>query len=427
MVTRSITLALAFAAMVGACCPTARPDSHHEKPAADGAHNPAGGFVPARDVDAVDQPDGHRVVARLVAGRSYSLQKRGGPNDGWTKVETGAGDGWVKCAESSASAPAPTAAPPGGPHPAPAGERGSGRFAYYVLTLSWSPAFCETPAGARSPEQCSGPRHYGFVVHGLWPQNETGWPESCAAGGGPAPALVSKMLDIMPSRKLVEHEWEKHGTCSGLSAEGYFEKVRAALGSIRIPEAYVAPKQAFSTDMERIVSAFVAANPGLSPEKLAVQCKRELDEVRICLDKDLAPRAPAAATCAARARGRSPFRRCVDACARSQPGQPHDRALRPSAGDRLAHQQVADCALREGQSGKARRLDPEQLLQIDDAEQEPAHVAKRETREPVVEHAHARPAGRGAANLAERLVGDAGLKAPRAEGLRRRASAPVSW
>lgn len=280
---RLTTLALALA-LLGACCPTVR----HEEPPAQGRAT-TGGFVPARDVDAVEQPDGHRVVARLTAGLRYALQKRGGPGDAWCKVDTGSGDGWVRCTEAS-GAVSTTAPVNGEPTHAPAVSGDEGRFAYYVLTLSWSPAFCETPAGARSPEQCTGPRHYGFVVHGLWPQNESGWPESCAAGGAPAPTLVSKMLDIMPSRKLIEHEWEKHGTCSGLSAEGYFEKVRAALGTIRIPEAYVAPKQAFSTDLERIVAAFVTANPKLSPEKLAVRCKRELDEVRICLDKDLVPR-----------------------------------------------------------------------------------------------------------------------------------------
>jgi ribonuclease T2 len=46
-----------------------------------------------------------------------------------------------------------------------------GQFDYYVLSLSWSPSFCEASGerGAPPQQQC-GARAYSFVVHGLWPQ-----------------------------------------------------------------------------------------------------------------------------------------------------------------------------------------------------------------------------------------------------------------
>jgi ribonuclease I len=46
----------------------------------------------------------------------------------------------------------------------------AGRFDFFVLSLSWSPQFCSTPAGRKSSMQCGGSRAYGFVLHGLWPQ-----------------------------------------------------------------------------------------------------------------------------------------------------------------------------------------------------------------------------------------------------------------
>ncbi|HXP65277.1 MAG TPA: hypothetical protein VN815_07370, partial [Steroidobacteraceae bacterium] len=51
-----------------------------------------------------------------------------------------------------------------------------GVFDYYLLSLSWSPAYCLSDPGAA---ECNGPRRFGFIVHGLWPQNEAGWPENC--------------------------------------------------------------------------------------------------------------------------------------------------------------------------------------------------------------------------------------------------------
>src|SRR5271168_2887119 len=88
-----------------------------------------------------------------------------------------------------------------------------GAFDYYLLTLSWSPEFCHSPAHASKPECQS--RHRGFVVHGLWPQYaQGGYPENCSSA--PGLSSPSEMADLMPDAGLVAHEWSTHGTCSGL-------------------------------------------------------------------------------------------------------------------------------------------------------------------------------------------------------------------
>lgn len=162
----------------------------------------------------------------------------------------------------------------------------AGGFDYYVLSLSWSPAFCAAD-GARSPDQCGPGRHYGFVVHGLWPQNERGYPASCP-DAAPLPAgLDAKMLDLMPSLGLVRHEWQKHGSCSGLAPDRYFSRVRAAFAAVKIPASLRAPTGPVEADLAQVERLFVDANPGLAPEMLAVQCKRFISEVRVCLDKEL--------------------------------------------------------------------------------------------------------------------------------------------
>ncbi|MFX5574808.1 hypothetical protein ABTD77_20430, partial [Acinetobacter baumannii] len=69
-------------------------------------------------------------------------------------------------------------------------------------------------------------RRFGFVVHGLWPQYQNGgWPENCSTERV-SEQMIGRMLDIMPSRQLVIHEWRKHGTCSGQSADDYFGTIR---------------------------------------------------------------------------------------------------------------------------------------------------------------------------------------------------------
>ncbi len=167
-----------------------------------------------------------------------------------------------------------------------------GEFDFYVLSLSWSPSFCEDAEErgreGRSQAQCGG-RPFSFVVHGLWPQYEHGFPEYCQH---PSPRLareiMTSMLDLMPAPGLIYNEWDKHGTCSGLGERAYFEIIRKARAAIKIPPEFLQlsePKTVAPGDIE---DAFVKANPGLMPTGIAVTCNRSrLSEVRICLSKDL--------------------------------------------------------------------------------------------------------------------------------------------
>ena len=165
-----------------------------------------------------------------------------------------------------------------------------GQFDFYVLSLSWSPSFCEA-AGERGtpPQQQCGARPYSFVVHGLWPQYEHGFPEFCQQ---PAPRLdrniVASMLDLMPAPRLIFREWDRHGTCSGLGARAYFDTVRKARAQVRIPERYMEVKEPLLVSPEEVAASFVEANPGMTRDAIAVTCdRRRLGEVRICIGKEL--------------------------------------------------------------------------------------------------------------------------------------------
>ncbi|BAF89136.1 ribonuclease T2 precursor [Azorhizobium caulinodans ORS 571] len=169
-----------------------------------------------------------------------------------------------------------------------AAEDRPGAFDFYVLSLSWSPSYCATrdrPDGL----QCGGPRPFAFVVHGLWPQYEKGYPQDCDRSAPRLPQRqIDGMLDLMPSPGLVIHEWRKHGTCSGLSATAYFDLVRSARAKVEIPPSYVNPTDYRMVSPAEVETAFIAANPGLEANMLSVDCdKTRLREVRICLSKSL--------------------------------------------------------------------------------------------------------------------------------------------
>ena len=118
---------------------------------------------------------------------------------------------------------------PSAPRAARRNRQPPGQFDFYLLNLSWSPEFCATHSD--SPE-CG--RNLGFVVHGLWPQDANGdYPEHCS--NAPGPANPQADTDIIPTVSLVEHEWQTHGTCSGLGVDDYFAAIHKAFAEVKAP------------------------------------------------------------------------------------------------------------------------------------------------------------------------------------------------
>ena len=165
----------------------------------------------------------------------------------------------------------------------------AGDFDFYVLALRWSPGFCELEGDRKRRAQCEPGQALGFTVHGLWPQFERGYPTECGPSGRtPSRLALEEARGVFPDEGLARHEWRKHGTCSGKSPAEYFRDVRRAREGLRIPERFRSMARDASTTPSDIERAFAEANPGLRPDMMAVACRRGmLQEIRICLDKDL--------------------------------------------------------------------------------------------------------------------------------------------
>lgn len=177
------------------------------------------------------------------------------------------------------------------------GGRAAADFDYYVLALSWSPAFCTGAAGqqAGKAEQCH--KALGFVVHGLWPQFNNGkWPHDCKLKGRKevpaelAALVLNTELPMPPGDPaLLSHEWTKHGTCSGLDQQAYFSTIRAAAAQVKIPPELQQPGLPVTMDFSAIVDSFAAVNPGLAAEMLDAHAdaKGNVTEIHICFSKAL--------------------------------------------------------------------------------------------------------------------------------------------
>lgn len=161
------------------------------------------------------------------------------------------------------------------------------------MSLSWSSNWCALVGDGRGDPQCDAGRGLTFTLHGLWPQHERGWPSYCRTGEhGPTRGETAAMADIMGGAGLAFYEWKKHGRCSGLSAPDYFALSRRAYDSVTIPPIFARISKDLKLPGEVVQAAFLEANPGLKRRiGITVTCDQGMiEEVRLCLTTDLAPR-----------------------------------------------------------------------------------------------------------------------------------------
>jgi ribonuclease T2 len=172
------------------------------------------------------------------------------------------------------------------------GEK-AGDFDYYVAALSWSATWCDLEGAARGEPQCDAGRGETFVLHGLWPQYEDGWPSYCrTVERDPSRGETAAVADVFGGAGAAFYQWKKHGRCSGLSARDFYAKARRVREGVKIPAVFAKINRRLEVPASVVEGAFLEANPGLKPDMVTVTCREGMiAEVRLCLTPDLAPRA----------------------------------------------------------------------------------------------------------------------------------------
>ena len=207
--------------------------------------------------------------------------------------------GLALCAWSSwamgAKAPPACVAPAGlSPAPAlspPAREVVSGvPVAYYVLALNWTPEWCRSGGSGAAASEMECARPFGFTLHGLWPDGaHPPYPRFCRPAGALDAATVRAMFCRTPSPRLLQHEWQAHGTCAAWpDAKAYFGQTARLFDRIALPKL----EGISALTAGGVRKAFIGRNPWLTPDEVYVQSQRgsgALSEVRICYDLKFRP------------------------------------------------------------------------------------------------------------------------------------------
>jgi ribonuclease T2 len=166
----------------------------------------------------------------------------------------------------------------------------AGEFDYYVLSLSWSANWCAYEGDERNSPQCDSSNDHGWILHGLWPQYEDGYPQRCRTSfRAPSRTQTGDMADIMGTSGLAWHQWNKHGVCSGLDATDYYAFSRLAYSKVERPAVFRNLDRTVTLPASLIEEAFIQSNPALAPDQITITCRQGyIQEARICLTRDLA-------------------------------------------------------------------------------------------------------------------------------------------
>ncbi len=189
----------------------------------------------------------------------------------------------------------------------------AGGFDYYLLSLSVAPSFCALSPANQARAECrmltdADYRRTPLTVHGLWPNRAyvsvNRQPQHCP--GPPlttlSPELQAQLQRLMPGGPgLARHEWERHGTCSGLSPEAYFATlVRLAQSADAVVGGVLRDDGLLGREVRvaDLLAGVATRDPALA-RAIVVGCRFArgnagddralIDEIRIPLSKDLAP------------------------------------------------------------------------------------------------------------------------------------------
>lgn len=157
----------------------------------------------------------------------------------------------------------------------------------YTLAVSWTPEYCVNRASSPQDRiRCGAEKPFGFTLHGLWPDGEGAeWPQYCAPTRLVPEKDIRDHLCSNPSPQLIQHEWEKHGTCMSKTPADYLAKSRALYGELKFPEMdKLSGRTMRAADFQK---AFADANPGMAPDQMRLLVGKSgwLEEVWVCLDK----------------------------------------------------------------------------------------------------------------------------------------------
>lgn len=158
----------------------------------------------------------------------------------------------------------------------------------FTLIIRMTPAACALDPELQKLRQCQD--GFTLTISSLQAERTSGKRiENCSHDQTNLSPLQERVVErVMPDKQLRDEDWQRNGSCTGMSPTVYFRTIATYAQRLKIPSELASPRDTVLSK-SYIINKLQQLNPGLTDKSLLLRCTAEsgreypvLTELRSC-------------------------------------------------------------------------------------------------------------------------------------------------
>jgi ribonuclease T2 len=158
----------------------------------------------------------------------------------------------------------------------------------FTLIIRMTPAACALDPELQKLRQCQD--GFTLTISSLQAERASGKRlENCSRDQTSLSPLQERVVErVMPDKQLRDEDWQRNGSCTGMTPTLYFRTIATYAQRLKIPSELASPRDTVLTK-SYIINKLQQLNPGLTDKSILLRCTAEsgrefpvLTELRSC-------------------------------------------------------------------------------------------------------------------------------------------------
>ena len=157
----------------------------------------------------------------------------------------------------------------------------------YTLIIRLTPAACALDPELQKLRQCQD--GFTLTISSLQAERVGKRLENCSRDQTNLSPLQERVVErVMPDKELRDEDWQKNGSCTGMTPTTYFRTIATYAQRLKIPSELASPRDKVLTK-NYIINRLEQLNPGLTEKSILLRCTPDathdlpiLTELRSC-------------------------------------------------------------------------------------------------------------------------------------------------
>ncbi len=158
----------------------------------------------------------------------------------------------------------------------------------FTLIIRMTPAVCALDPEMQKLRQCQD--GFTLTISSLQAERNNGKRlENCSREPTNLSPLQERVVErVMPDKQLRDEDWEKNGSCTGMTSSTYFRTIATYAQRLKVPSELASPRDTVLSKAY-IINRLQQLNPGLTEKSILLRCTPDsahdtpvLTEIRSC-------------------------------------------------------------------------------------------------------------------------------------------------